>query len=418
MSRRLALLLYLSLLPYASAMAAYTPIETGHHADHDEHTALPHDSTLSLAAAVRAALLISTDQSLAQARQLEAGTLSARGGSLIAGSPALMMRYQDDRWQSQTGLREMEAGLELPLWRLGQRSAIAQESRDARAYAEGNEQLRGWLVAGQVRESFWQERLAAWLVDRARIDLDAWKALEQDVLKRIRAGDAAPADRLVVENARRERELILHEAEVMHVDSEFQWRTLTGLARMPADGNESVQDSDQVWPPLRQARLWLARQQDAYDSVQAQGAGNPRLLLSGRRETLLSTNVDSVGATLTLPFGGSSHQRANLIGVRNLQAEAEDAVRRSERESALVRHEASHELEARREALALLDARLTLSRSEVDLSRKAYRLGETSLTERLLSEQRHADVERQQGAAVIALARAVARYNQAQGILP
>lgn len=418
MSRRPAYLLSLCILACVSAHAGYAPIETGRHADHDDHAALPHDPTLSLAAATRAALLISTDQSLAQARLTEARTLSSRGGSLIAGSPALMMRYQDDRWQSQTGLREMEAGLELPLWRPGQRSAIASEGRDATAYAEGNEQLRGWLVAGQVRESFWQERLAAWLADRARIDVEAWKALEQDVLKRIRAGDAAPADRLVVENARRERELILHEAEVMHIDSEFQWRVLTGLERMPADGNEDIHDGDQVWPPLRQARLWLARQQDAYESLKAQGAGNPRLLLSGRRETLLSTNVDSVGATLTLPFGGGSHQRANLIGAGTLQAEAQDAVRRNEREAMLVRHEASHELEARREALALLDARLALSRSEVELSRKAYRLGETSLTERLLSEQRHADVERQQGAAVIALARAVARYNQAQGILP
>ena len=163
MSRRPALLLCLSLLPCASAMAAYVSPETGHHADHDEHVALPHDASLSLAAAARAALMISTDQSLAQARLTEARTLSSRGGSLIAGSPALMMRYQDDRWQSQTGLREMEAGLELPLWRPGQRSAIASEGRDATAYAEGNEQLRGWLVAGQVRESFWQERLAAWL---------------------------------------------------------------------------------------------------------------------------------------------------------------------------------------------------------------------------------------------------------------
>lgn len=388
------------------------------HDRHDRHATLPHDAGLTLSAAIDAALAQATDTSQARARVAEAQSLSARSRSLIAGSPSLQLRYQGDRWQSASGFREQEAGLELPLWRPGQRAALLRESRHASDAATGNEQLRHWLVAGEVREAYWQERLAAWLVERARIDLAAAQRLEKDVLRRIQAGDAAAVERLVAENARREQELALHEAESAHIDSEFAWRILTGLDRLPARGEEPLAETAQNWPPLHQARLQEAREREALTAIQAQAAGAPRLLVSTRREQSQTDTIDSLGATLTIPFGGGSHQQVTLLPVRQQLAQAEDDVRRQTRAAAMATHEARHDLAARREAQEQLAARLALSRKEVELSRRAYQLGETSLGERLLSEQRHAAVERQHGEAELAVQRAIARYNQAQGALP
>ena len=404
----------------ANAGAEIPESDTRRHAGHDQHAALPHDSGLSLSAAVESAWRLSTDLSTAAAAEQEAAVLSARGRQLLAGSPSLFLRYQSDRWQTRLGQRELEAGIEMPLWRLGQRAALAREGKQAKAFAEENQQLRRWRVAGLVRELYWQERQTAFVVDRAQSDLAAWQKLEQDVLRRIRAGDAAPVERLVAENARRERELAVHDAEVAHIDSEFRWRTLTGLDRLPDSREEllSNRDAGLDWPPLRQARLHLTRQQEAFAAARAQGAGSPRLLISTRRDDSPTDRVDSLGATLTLPFGGSSHQQAALLLPANQLAEAEDAVRSQEREASLARHEASHELAAKREAQEQLAARLALSAQEVELSRRAYTLGEITLTERLLAEQRHADIQRQHGLALIAVNLAIARYNQAQGILP
>lgn len=384
-----------------------------------EHDELPVRADLSLAQAVSAALPRAPVQSLPLARQREAETLGERAGSLISGAPALQLRHQNDRWQTRQGVQEWEAGVELPLWRWGQRSAIASEAGHARELAGASLTLRNWQVAGEVREAYWQTRLDGWLAERAGIDLKAWQQLEQDVLRRIKAGDAAPAERLTAEGGRRERELLLHEAEVRHIDSQVQWRLLTGLDSLPGQVDEAVtSDLDRPWPPVAAALALRDKTQDALDSVRALGAGSPRLLLGSRRDITPTDRIDSLTATLTLPFGGGSHQRQALVQPQTLVAEAADNLRQLEREATLMRHEAGHELEARRQALDLVNARLALVRDEVRLSRRAYVLGEINLNERLLSEQRSADAERQQGVAMLALGRAIARYNQAWGVLP
>lgn len=404
------------LLLVAAACAGSTAAAAGYEHAHD---ALPVRADLSLAHAVSAALARSPAQSLPQARQNEAEALRGRADSLIAGSPALQLRHQNDRWQSRLGAQEWEAGIELPLWRWGQRSALASEAGHALELADAGLAVRLWRVAGEVREAYWQTRLDEWLAERAALDLGAWRQLEQDVLRRIKAGDAAPAERLAAEGARRERELLLHEAEMRHIDSQVRWRLLTGLDSLPAHVNEAeAMAADQPWPPVVAARALRDKQQDVLDSVRALGAGQPRLLLGSRRDIMPSERVDSVAATLTLPFGGGSHQRQAQALPQTLLAEASDGLRQLEREAALVRHEASHELAARRRALTLVDARVILARDEVRLSRRAYALGETSLNERLLSEQRSAEAERQRGVAELALALAIARYNQAWGVLP
>ena len=412
-SCRLTMLLALTslVLPALASMP-------GTHADHS-HDALQVDDSLSLTDVVNAALARTPLQAVPEARRQEAEVLASRSGSPLSGSPALLLRHQTDRWQSRLGAQEWEAGVELPLWRWGQRSALASEAGHAERYALLYAQLRRWLVAGQVREAYWLVQLSDWLEDRARLDLGAWRQLEQDVLRRIQAGDAAPAERLVAEGARRERELMLHEAETRHVDSEVQWRLLTGLDRLPTSREETLAlADDSPWPPVAAARELLAKQQDALDSARALGAGPPRLLLGSRREQVGSERIDSLGATLTLPFGGPSHQRQALVTPTLQQAEAADALRQAERDAAIVRHEARHELNARRIAAELGSARLGLSRDEIRLARRAYVLGEISLNERLLAEQRHAEVERQHGVARLQLALAIARYNQAWGVTP
>lgn len=59
-----------------------------------------------------------------------------------------------------------------------------------------------------------------------------------------------------------------------------------------------------------------------------------------------------------------------------------------------------------------------MAEREVELARRAYRIGETSLAERLLVEARAASARRAAALADIAWSRAIARYNHSLGILP
>ena len=128
--------------------------------------------------------------------------------------------------------------------------------------------------------------------------------------------------------------------------------------------------------------------------------------------------TDSVGATLSIPFGGEVHRAATLSPLQLDLARAEDDLALALRMATLVLHEAEHELHAREQALQLAAGQKAVAEREVELARRAYRLGESSLAERLLVEARAANARRAAALADIAYERAVARYNNSLGILP
>jgi len=391
--------------------------------DNHEHKELVRSNSLTLAAAIAAAQQNAPAQSALLAHQQEGDILQRRSALWLSAAPAVQWRYQTDALNNRNtpasaSLRENEVGVELPLWRWGQRDAAQAEGEKAQTYAHQYRQWQAWQIAGEVRELFWQEQLQAWLVTQAEADVTAFKALESDIERKVKAGEVAPLERLIAENARRERELLLHEAETQHIDLQFRWRTLTGLGALPLHGEETQTDSSKPWPPLLTAQAWAERQQEVVRGLKAQGSGAPKLLIGSRRERAQNDVADSVGITITLPFAGQTHARAQHLPAQLQLAEAEDSVRREQRAATLAHHEAHHELNARTLALQQLSARLALAEQEIRLTRKAYQLGETSLQERLLGEQRYADIARQHGSARIARQWAIARFNQVQGVTP
>jgi len=385
----------------------------------EENAPITTDSTLSLNEAFEAAVIRAPGAALLAAAAEGARDAQARSRSLISGVPSVQLRYLSDRLQSRQGVTESEVGFDLPLWRWGQRQRVAEFAQASQQGVTEDQRLHRWQVAGAVRESYWEVREAQQRVDLARRDVEAFRALEADVGRRIAAGDAAPGERLIAEGQRVEREAVQHEAEVMLADRFFGWRTLTGLTVMPNAGEEREAPKVDSYLPLDAARATAARAEAALASARSEGAGSPRLLLGLRHDTQDGgADVDSLATQLTLPFGGGSHRQATLAPLKLEVARARDAVSQMERESQLAHHEAKHELHARETALADAARRMTLVVDELSLSRRAYSLGEIPLAERLLSELRAAEATRIHLLAFIAHSRAIARFNQINGVLP
>ncbi len=387
----------------------------------DEHVeSVMRDSALSMSRVLELAVERAPGASLPQARLSESRVLAERAGSLLSAPPSVQMRYQTDRVPGRaSGLRELEAGLELPLWRSGQRDALRREADAGRLLSDEELRNHRWRVAGELRETVWRVLQAETEVRLANADVELYRALEDDVSKRVRAGDAAPVERLSAEAARRERDAALYEAKVELAHSLFGWTTLTGLQALPEVVREPVAMQDQGYPPVLTAQASVERVRRALGSVQAQGSGAPRLLVGVRSEKASdSPTADSVGATLSIPFGGDVHRAAALSPLHVELARAEDDLALALRSAALALHEAEHELHAREQALSLANGQKDVADREVELARRAYRLGESSIAERLLVEARAANARRAAALADIAHARAVARYNNSLGILP
>lgn len=283
-------------------------------------------------------------------------------------------------------------------------------------------------MAGELRENLWRVLAAEAEVTLADADVDLYRALEEDVAKRVRGGDAAPFEKLSAETARRERDALLYETQVELAHSLFGWTALTGLKVLPAVALERPADSvpegvsdeaPSAYPPVLIARAAVERVRRALGSVQAQGSGAPRVLIGVRSESATDTpTTDSVGATLSIPFGGEAHRAAAQSPLHLDLARAEDELAWAQRNATLALHEAGHELHAREQARRLAFEQKSVAEREVELARRAYRIGETSLAERLLVEARAASARRAAALADIAWSRAIARYNHSLGILP
>jgi outer membrane protein, heavy metal efflux system len=388
------------------------------HDDEHEQT-VTRDPALTLSRALDAALSRAPGSALPQARMAESRNLSSRADSVLSGPPAVHLRYQTDRLPGRAGLRELEAGLELPLWRGGQRDALRREAETGSLLSQEELRSHRWRVAGEVREAVWRVLQSEIEQRLAGSDVELYRALEDDVARRVGAGDAAPVERLSAEAARRERDAMLYEARVELAHSLFGWHTLTGMHEVPGTVLEPLASQASGYPPVLAAEAALERARSALGSLRGAGSGAPRLLIGVRSETAPdSPTTDSIGATLTIPFGGEVHTAAALSPAYIELAHAEDGLAMAQRDATLALHEAEHELHAREQAQRLANDRKAVADREVDMARRAYRLGETSLAERLLVEARAASARRAAALSDIAYQRAIARYNHSLGILP
>lgn len=216
--------------------------------------------TVSLAAALDAAWqrAVAARESEVERRRAHADRIAA--GSLWAAPPALELSHRNDRWQRNTGNRETEIGIAVPLWLPGQRAARVAAADAALSQAGAAERAARLRLAGELREAAWS--LSALSAEAAQVDAQA-AALAQvlaDVERRVRAGDLARADALAAE-----AELLAAQAQQAEVHQRVQaartrWKLLTGMTATPDIGTPGTADDPAAAPATVHPELEHARQ--------------------------------------------------------------------------------------------------------------------------------------------------------------
>ena len=218
----------------SSAMATELP----GHADEP----LGADPSLTLEMAVDLTLAAFPDFEILAARKAQADAWTERGGALLSNRPSIMLRYQTDRWGSDNNLTEYEAGITLPLWGWGGRSAM-QTFGDALSgeSAAAGAALR-WQVAGFVREALWNVALAENEHRVAEEARDAAQRLVRIVERRHELGDVALSDVLLARSSYLGLQTALIGAEASLLDAERAYRSVTTLDRRPEFVPETLSD--------------------------------------------------------------------------------------------------------------------------------------------------------------------------------
>ncbi|HEX5802395.1 MAG TPA: TolC family protein [Azospira sp.] len=390
--------------------------------------------TLALLAPAANAQTLREAVDAAWARQPAARTLAARqdefsarrdaADSFLSGAPAATLANRNDRLQRDTGQSEWEAGLALPLWLPGyQARTLALIERERESFAALVDEAR-WRLAGEVREGWWQYRLAANERELASRRAESARQLVADVDRRVRAGDLPRIDLNQARGAEAAAEAALAEADARAHRAARAFLALTGFAALPApDGMDETRRSTEATathprlaPLERAVAAARARLQIASRNVR----DLPELAFGLRRERPLEGAgwESSSSVEIRIPLATDARNRPKIAAANAELIEAESQLPYEQARVDAELDTARLELTRAAEATERAELRRTLAAETQHEYARAFALGNIDLPQRLRIEADSFDAELAAARARIEAARAVSRYNQAIGVLP
>lgn len=417
---RLFLAALLSASVWFSAYAESMPSETQSAESHVDTLAI--NPALKLQDVLARTLLRNPSQAALQARasMVKAKSISAK--SLLPQAPAVTVGHQNDSFASNRGEREWQAELELPIWLPNQRHQRYQVAEATQANFNAHQESLKLTAAGMLREAIWDVTYNDNAALLATQQLQLAQALTLDVEKRFKAGELAKSDVFLSqqETLKVEREKLRAEAELMH--ARYRYQLITGLHEMPA----AIEEQQSAITDYAQSPIWLEAMskvdlaESALHLAEVESRDNPQILLNMRRIQggFDYTYNDSLGVKIRIPFG-SEVKSAPIKAMAAYEvgsAQSERDAMRFKLEQAM--HEAEHNLAVTQAELNLATQHFALAKQSLQLTQKAFQLGETDLVNLLRAQAQTFESERMYASRQIQLKWDVARYNQAVGVLP
>lgn len=341
-------------------------------------------------------------------------------GALTPEPPSISLGQRTDQPGSRLGQRESDIELSAPLWLPGQRAgarAVVVAEGDAYAAAQA---VARWQLAAEVRDAWWQARLALAERELAAARLSSFAALATDVARRVKAGDLARVDANRASGEEQAAQIALGEADARVFRTGQQLRALTGLAGTAegAEGEAAPASDRHPQRLLAEQRTALAARRLAYAGASRRDAPELSLGVTRERASLEERYGNSVALRLKIPFATDARNAPRLTAAQAERAEAEAQLEQENRRIDADIASARRDLEQARAALRLFESRFALSLDTSELLERAFKVGELDLSARLRAEAERFEAERLLVRARIDEARAVSTLNQALGNLP
>lgn len=378
------------------------------------------DAELSLAEVTAATLSHSPEKERLKARRAHAETLGQRAGNPLDGPPSVGFSHQTDTLGSDTGMREWEGSVELPLRRPGLQAAAGRQA-EGRLSATAR-QSTAWrlTIAGQVRDLLARLAEADAQVTLAERALETAEELQAQIKKRLDYGDVPRTDLILAREETLQRQADVRQAELSWAQVAEEYRQVTGLTAQPADWTESPAEDAAV--QQHPALLAVQAEVDAAEAdravVRQRGRPQPTVGMNVRREENGRDAVDSVGISLSFPIQLQSLRAPEEGRAHADLADARSTARLAERQIRLAVAHAKEALAAARVELEQARAHSELADESFALARRAYSLGEFGLTDLLRVQTRQLTAQRRAAISQIRLQRSIAEYNQAKGVMP
>lgn len=375
------------------------------------------------AATLREALDHAWSNQAQSARLAQFDAQMAASQAWLPNPPALSLSGRSDQIDARQGAREWEAEISFPLWLWGQREQTQIVARSEQEAGIGRFAQERWQLAGELREAWWEVRLAEAELEAAQLKLgESWQ-LESDVQRRVASGDLAPLDLNQARASVAQARLEALRAQTALQISRQQFNALAKGAAVPDQPETLTQvsaDGLDAHPALTslgaaavaaQARLGLAGK----DTRDAPEVG---LTLTRERGQHGEPYQNLARLSLKIPFGSAARNQPRITAANAELAEAQLLFEQMQRKQAAAIATAQAELAQSRQAVEIQQENLQIAEQSFAWVDKAFRAGQLDLPARLRAESDLVSARLSVTRARLESSRAVSRYNQAVGVLP
>lgn len=338
--------------------------------------------------------------------------------------PALEMTAKSDQMTTNTGAREYEAKVAVPIWLPNEKSRSVAAASAYTGAVEARLFAAQWRLAAEVREAYWAYQRARFDRSLAQQRLANARQLAADVARRVNAGDLARSDSHQAEAAAAAAESAVAESSAALTQAAQRWTALTGTSSTREDlSSERVPQAtapDASHPALRDltARADVAKRQLELAGIQTRA--NPELMVGVTRERsdVNERYAQVLSVAVRIPLGKHSRSDSRIATAGAEQVEAESQLLVEQERIRTEAQAARDRVTAFGAVVAAAERRSRLPAESRGFFEKSFRLGETDLPTRLRIEQEATDAERQATRSRIEFAAAVSQLRQVLGLMP
>jgi outer membrane protein TolC len=201
------------------------------------------DPSLTFTVLLQQALQRSPEYLELAERDAEAKAHVAAARSWLAGRPSLEASYANDRPRTAVGFTELEYGVQLPLWRPGERRDAARQGRTLAEHADAWRSLLELTIAGRLRDSLASLESAERLLEIERQAVVDTQQLVTSVERLFDAGEMAVLDVTQARTSLLAQRRAVLQAEAALANAEAALMRLTGLSARPAAARPSASPS-------------------------------------------------------------------------------------------------------------------------------------------------------------------------------
>jgi outer membrane protein TolC len=378
------------------------------------------DNSLTLPSVIDLTLEKFPDMAWLKSLEDEAAVIAQRGANWLAGSAQATGRFQE---ATSGTLHYIDAGIDLPLWNLGQRDAQQALGDQADSNAKMQTIATKLRVAGLVRNALWDIDLQQIRYEQALAEIKVYEQLQEKIARRVELGDLPRIDLLMAETEllQKRSAMILAEAELMHARKRYT--NITQLTKIPKDYQEKLVDLHEIeqnHPALLAINSQISRKQAELEAQQAIGSGqtNVAMGVNGDMGDQRSNHTASFNIGVIVPFGGADHLAPHVatinVELNKLISEREQLFRDLKQ----AHHEAEHKLEVNRAELDNANALKKTSENLLYMSNSAFSVGEINFMDLLKIESKVQQAILNAKEREVILQRDIALYNQAVGVMP